>query len=208
VSAAAADNGAVAKVEFFANGGLIGQDTTSPHSISWSPTQTGSVALTARATDNLGAQTLSSPVTVNVVPPNAAPTATMTSPANGSSYVIGATIAIVATAQDSDGSIAKVEFFANGGKIGEDATASYTFNWTPAVGGSYALPRLPTSSPDVRSWTRTLPRRKREFENVARARQEPIPCRAVGLGGCPSHAVLYGVVRRSMSRSPTARCLV
>ena len=63
----------------------------------------------------------------------------MTSPANGSSYVIGATIAIVATAQDSDGSIAKVEFFANGGKIGEDATASYTFNWTPAGGGSYAL---------------------------------------------------------------------
>ena len=59
-------NGSVALVEYFANGGKVGQATTTPYSLTWVPAATGSYAVTARATDNLGATTTSAPITVNV----------------------------------------------------------------------------------------------------------------------------------------------
>jgi hypothetical protein len=64
VSANATDShGAIAKVEFFANGNLIGTATGSPYSINWQ-IGTGTFSLTARATDNAGATTTSGSVSV------------------------------------------------------------------------------------------------------------------------------------------------
>ena len=56
----------MAKVEFFANGGKIGEADSAPFNLAWS-TAAGTYALTVAATDGLGAVTQSSPVTVNVV---------------------------------------------------------------------------------------------------------------------------------------------
>ncbi len=54
--------------------------------------------------------------------------------------VIGpANISLTAAASDADGSVTKVEFFANGVKLGEDATAPYAFTWTNAPLGNHAL---------------------------------------------------------------------
>lgn len=67
LSAAAADSdGTITKVEFFANGGLIGTDTVAPYQISWSNVVAGSHSLTARATDNNGIATTSAPKTLAV----------------------------------------------------------------------------------------------------------------------------------------------
>lgn len=67
LSANAADSdGSVTGVEFLANGSVIGTDSTSPYSYSWSNVAAGSYNLTARATDNSGAKTTSSAVGVNV----------------------------------------------------------------------------------------------------------------------------------------------
>ncbi len=64
VSANASDSdGSVTQVEFFANGTSIGVDTSSPYSINWT-IGTGSYTLTARATDNAGATTTSSGISV------------------------------------------------------------------------------------------------------------------------------------------------
>jgi hypothetical protein len=70
ISAAATDpDGTVSKVEFFANGAKVGETTSSPFTVSWSGMSSGSYSLTARATDNLGAMSLSAPVSVSITVP-------------------------------------------------------------------------------------------------------------------------------------------
>ena len=60
IAATASDpDGSVARVDFYAGAVLIGSDTTSPYSMSWSNVAAGPYALTAVARDNLGAMTVS-----------------------------------------------------------------------------------------------------------------------------------------------------
>jgi hypothetical protein len=59
-------DGTVQKVEFFAGTTNLGQSTTAPYSFVWHRPGPGTYALTARATDNAGLMTTSSPVTVTV----------------------------------------------------------------------------------------------------------------------------------------------
>src|SRR5690606_12821367 len=67
IQASASDSdGSVSKVEFFINGAKIGEDTSSPYSFSWSNAQTGSYSLIAQATDNNGARTNASVVSMSV----------------------------------------------------------------------------------------------------------------------------------------------
>ena len=121
--------GSVAQVEFFANGGLIGSDATSPYSLDWLNVAAGAYTLTARATENLGLTTTSAGVAITVAAPNTPPTVSVTGPAPGAGYTAPATVAITAAASDPGGSVAQVEFFANGGLIGSDATSPYSLDW-------------------------------------------------------------------------------
>ena len=58
IAANASDpDGSVAKVEFFNGATKLGEDTTAPYSYDWTDVPVGSYSITARATDNLGAQT-------------------------------------------------------------------------------------------------------------------------------------------------------
>jgi hypothetical protein len=67
ITASAQDpDGAVKKVEFYANCQKIGEATTAPYSISWTPTQTGTYTLLARVQDDAGATALSSPVSISI----------------------------------------------------------------------------------------------------------------------------------------------
>jgi len=67
ISAGASDaDGFVSKVEFFADGTLVGADTAAPYSVSWLSTSSGTHQLTAKATDDLNNTTTSSPVSVTV----------------------------------------------------------------------------------------------------------------------------------------------
>jgi N-acetylneuraminic acid mutarotase len=70
---------------------------------------------------------------------NSAPTVSITAPANGATFTAPATINIGATAADSDGSIAKVEFLQGTTKLGEDLTAPYTYSWSSVAAGTYSL---------------------------------------------------------------------
>jgi hypothetical protein len=67
VSATASDSdGTVTQVQFFAGATLIGTDTTSPYSITWSNVAAGAYSLAAVATDNAGAKTTSAAVSITV----------------------------------------------------------------------------------------------------------------------------------------------
>jgi hypothetical protein len=132
-------NGTVKKVAFFANGISVGTSTAAPFSVPWSPSTVGKYVLTATATDNLDATATSAPVSVTVVKPNVPPTVSLTSPAAGASFQLPATIAIGATAGDSDGSVTSVAFYANGVPIGSDSASPFATSWTPAAAGDYML---------------------------------------------------------------------
>jgi YD repeat-containing protein len=67
INATASDSdGSVTQVQFFQGATLLGTDTTAPYSFTWTSVPTGSYSLTAKATDNLGATTTSSAVSITV----------------------------------------------------------------------------------------------------------------------------------------------
>ncbi|MGY3792869.1 carbohydrate-binding protein [Aquimarina sp. 433] len=70
---------------------------------------------------------------------NTAPQVSVTSPANGASYDIGQTIPLVANASDSDGSIAKVEFYINNNLTATEQVAPYETSTTINSAGSYTI---------------------------------------------------------------------
>jgi outer membrane protein assembly factor BamB len=71
LAATAVDSdGSVARVEFYSGTNLLGSVTNAPYSLVWSNVPVGVYALSARAYDNLGANTLSVPVTVSVLLPS------------------------------------------------------------------------------------------------------------------------------------------
>ncbi len=134
ITANATDNVSVASVEFFVDGVSLGLDNTAPYSINWTAVL-GAHSITARATDNLGAQTISSAVGVTCVN-NVPPSCSITAPSNGALYTAPAVVAIAANAADVDGTIASVDFYVNGTLVGSDATAPYSFNWTSVIGSA------------------------------------------------------------------------
>src|SRR5262249_22175375 len=70
LAATASDvEGTVSQVDFYANGALIGTDTTSPYTVTWNANVPGNYALTAVATDDLGARNTSNPVNITMIPP-------------------------------------------------------------------------------------------------------------------------------------------
>ena len=147
LTATAADSdGTVTKVEFYANGIKVGQSLSAPYALTWTPAATGAYALTAVATDNAGGATTSSAVNVSVTGTNMLPTVSLTGPAEGSSVVLGGSFNLTATAADSDGTVAKVEFYANGIKVGQSLSAPYALTWTPAATGAYALTAVATDN--------------------------------------------------------------
>jgi hypothetical protein len=65
------------------------------------------------------------------------PTVSITSPTPGQTFPAGSAVTITANATDPEGQIARVEFFANGAKLGEDTTAPYSFTVPSAPQGVY-----------------------------------------------------------------------
>jgi hypothetical protein len=142
LAATATDSdGTIAKVEFFAGATKLGEDLAAPFAWSWTQVPAGLYTLTAKATDDDGATTVSGAITFTVTAPttNVRPAVTLTSPVNGGSMAAPATIALAATATDSDGTIAKVEFFAGATKLGEDLAAPFTWSWARVPAGVYTL---------------------------------------------------------------------
>ena len=134
ISATATDPDGIQSVQFYFNNVAIGAPIPAPGpyatSFTATPagTYTGVNGIRATAIDNLGAPGSD---TENItITNNAAPTVTITVPANGA-FVPQGVVAISANAGDTDGSVAQVEFFVNGVSIGVDNSgpSPFTFNW-------------------------------------------------------------------------------
>ncbi len=147
LSAQASDSdGSIAKVEFFNGDSSVSTnkvgtdaDPLDGWTFAWTNVPTGSYSLTAKATDNGGASTISSPIPIVVnTPGNTAPTVNLLNPVNNQIFTIPVTIAFSAQASDTDG-ISKVEFYQGTTKLGEDTSSPYEYSWVNPQAGSYSL---------------------------------------------------------------------
>lgn len=147
LTADAADaDGTIALVEFLVNGvPLPTTDNSAPYAAAWTPPSQGIFTVTARATDNSGNITTSNPITVTIGA-NARPTVSLTSPSTGLSYGLGNQLLVAATANDADGTITSVQFFANGLQIGSSSSAPFNTSWRPTINGNYSLTAVATDN--------------------------------------------------------------
>lgn len=119
-------DGTVSKVDFLDGATVIGTDTSAPYSVDVT-LAAGSHTISARATDNAGAVTGSSSVTITVnAVANNAPTVSITKPTPNTTVESPASITLEANASDSDGQVVKVEYFDAANPLGSAVTAPYT----------------------------------------------------------------------------------
>ena len=139
-------DGSVVSVQFFANGVSLGTVSNSlsilpptaspllatpamppyrPFVLVWSNAPPGTnILLAAKATDNIGASTVSDPVSITVrpgpppPPTNFPPVVRITSPASGATFRAPVNVPVYAYAADKDGYVTGVEFFAGTNDLG------------------------------------------------------------------------------------------
>jgi RHS repeat-associated protein len=133
-----------ARVEFLANGDLIGTATATPYTFVWSNVPLGTHVLRARVVESNGQVSQSPPVPIQVTERtggnvNAAPTVNLTSPAPGTVLIAPANIALAAEGSDADGSIVSVDFFFGDTLITTRTAPPYGFTWTGVPAGTYLL---------------------------------------------------------------------
>jgi hypothetical protein len=125
-------------VDFYAGSTWLGSDNAAPYSLDWTTPAVGPYALKAMATDNSGA-TAYSPTRPVTIKANSAPAISLTSPLSGASFTAPASIAMTATATDSDGTVQVVEFYVGTTMVGSDSTSPYSFTWSGAAVGTYSV---------------------------------------------------------------------
>ncbi len=130
INASANDlDGTITQVEFFVDGTSIGIDNSAPYENAYTTT-TGAHILTAVAKDNKGDSTISEAVNI-LVSDNIAPTISVEVVPTA---ITGDMIAIKANANDSDGTVASVEFFVDNVSIGKDNSMPFSLNWNATLG--------------------------------------------------------------------------
>ncbi|MCE5272131.1 Ig-like domain-containing protein [bacterium] len=77
------------------------------------------------------------------------PFSDVTSPSPGAVFAAGADIPIRVAASDNDGSVVRVEFFADKTKLGEVSSPPYEFNWSGASAGSHVISARSTDNDGV-----------------------------------------------------------
>ena len=129
-------DGRVAWVEWYAGTNRLGVVTNDPFSLAVTDLPVGAYAFRAKAVDDLGAATTSSPITVTVV---SLPTVTLTKPTNGTMFIAPASVSIEAAVSSLGGALGRVEFLAGTNVLGVVTNGPYTLIVTNLSAGNYSL---------------------------------------------------------------------
>ena len=124
-------------VQFYNGTTLLGTNTSSPYSFTWTNVSAGSYSLTARLVYDSGSTLTSTAVSVSVT--NPPPVVALTAPANGASYTAPATISCAASATANGHTLTSVQFYNGTNLLGTDTSSPYSFTWTNVSAGSYSL---------------------------------------------------------------------
>ncbi len=141
ISATDADNETFTVVQLLKNGQVI--STWNPASstpvISGSLTCFGGEYYYIRVKQADGDEAVSSPIRVSGGLSNSLPTVAINAPVSGTVYTAPATFTIAASANDTDGTIAKVEFYQGSALVGEDAVSPFSLTLAGLVKGDYSF---------------------------------------------------------------------
>ena len=152
ITADASDaDGTITLVEFYNGTTRIGSKSSSPYSFSWNNVIQGTYSITVVATDDKGAKTTSTALSVTVAAPispeeNQLPVVTISSPTKGNRFENPADIEIQVIASDPDGTISKVELFNGSEKLVEMTTAPYNYIWKGVITGTYKITAIATDN--------------------------------------------------------------
>ena len=146
IVASAADNVALAGVQFLIDGNNLGAEVTGAgptFSFTWNTMSAtnGTHTLSARARDRAGNTAPAGDVTVSVANDTTSPTVSVTSPA--AEATVTGPVNVEATASDNV-AVAGVQFLLDGANLGAEVTGAgpaFTYNWntTSAPNGSHTL---------------------------------------------------------------------
>jgi hypothetical protein len=123
------------RVDFYLNGNLFASTNSAPFTATATGLPAGSNNLYVVVYDAAGTPIQSSPVSVLVQNVGV----TLLTPVEGTTFLRTDPISISAWAYLPGGTIASVDFFVDGQKIGEDTAAPFSMVWSNVVGGSHRL---------------------------------------------------------------------
>ncbi|MSU35097.1 MAG: hypothetical protein EXS36_08275 [Pedosphaera sp.] len=129
--------GPVTKVDFLANGRVIGSAATEPYNFTWLNAKPGHYQVAARAEDAFGAVGESDQAALYVS--NTLPVVAITGPSEGRRSNVKNGIQFTANATDPDGSISRVSFYVDHKFLGNSSNAPFQFVWTQPTLGSHLL---------------------------------------------------------------------
>jgi uncharacterized protein (DUF2141 family) len=129
---------AVTSVSFCSGTNVLSSVSGSPYQFTWTNVPPGTYGLTARAVDTDGAVAISSEVVV-VVKTNQPPLVSITAPTNNAVGFAPLHLLLSVDVFDSDGTVAKVEYFAGANLIAAATNAPFAAAWSGVPAGSYVL---------------------------------------------------------------------
>jgi len=77
--------------------------------------------------------------TLNVVAPNNPPSVSITNPITGAKFLARASVTLMATAADTDGTVTNVQFFSGANSLGNVTAAPFNFNVSSLAAGNYTF---------------------------------------------------------------------
>jgi RHS repeat-associated protein len=128
-------SGSISKVNFYRGSTLLSSVTAPPYQYTWNNAPVGNYTVTAQAVDNLGYMASAS-TSIGILGSNTPPSASLSASASGAAP---ASITLVASAADPDGTIASVEFYQGASLMGSTNIAPYTLVLPGMAAGSYSF---------------------------------------------------------------------
>ncbi|HBV77330.1 MULTISPECIES: Ig-like domain-containing protein [Vibrio] len=141
-------DGSVDYVEFFANNTSLGKVITSPYQLDWIAT-IGTDTITMVASDDQGKTTTNSVlISTQTTSTNIAPSVSLTSPSPQDTIQPNDNITLIASASDSDGYVAQVDFYVDNQLIATDTSEPFEHQWV-ATSGEHTLKATATDDKDA-----------------------------------------------------------
>ena len=135
-------SGVIKKLQFLANGRLLGEGSLSDvntYTFDWKAARRGDYSIVAIAIDGSDIQTVSIPVKLVV---GKRPEVTFISPRDAARVSASTNMSIAVRAKQADGSIRRVDFYADGKLIGSASdilTETFRFTWRNVPAGKHTL---------------------------------------------------------------------
>lgn len=153
LSANASDANGINRVEFYTGSTLLNTDVSAPYSYVWPNVPMGTYSLTAKAIDNAGGVSTSTPVTVTVN--NVPPSVSLIAPPNGASYMLPYNVTLQANASDPNDGVNRVQFYVDGGHFATATAPPYTAVWG-ATAGTHSFVALAVDNAGAATWSNTV----------------------------------------------------